>query len=307
MPEFDQIRIDLKPDFEGENVATVFQPKSRQRTAVLYLHGFIDYFFQEHVADWFEDQDISFYALELRKYGRSILPHQHPNHVRNIRDYYEEIDRTIELMVKNGHKNIIFFGHSTGGLIAMSYANNGEHRALINAYMLNSPFLELNLPFALRYVGVPIIRLFGKYFPEKKSIASVPSIYFKSMHVDHWGEWSFNLEWKPIDGFPVLLGWVRAIALEQKHLKQSSNVESPILLMHSSHSFLATRKSDRIFTSDIVLNVEHMKRYGRRLGRNVEIVEIKSAPHDILLGKPDVRKNAFKKMGKWISSLDLNS
>lgn len=307
MPEFDQIRLSLKADFEGENVATVLQPESRFQTAVLYLHGFIDYFFQDHVADWFEQQSISFYALELRKYGRSILPHQHPNHIRNIRDYYEEIDQTIELIARNGHRNIIFFGHSTGGLIAMSYANNGNHRAMIKAYMLNSPFLELNVPIALRLIGVPVIRFLGKNFPEMKSIASVPSVYFKSIHADFWGEWNFNLDWKPIDGFPVLLGWVRAIVIEQRYLKKHSNVEAPILLMHSAHSFLATKKSERVFTSDIVLNVDHMKKYGRKLGSNVEFAQIQDAPHDVLLGKMSVRTKAFDAMKKWITTLPLNS
>ena len=49
------------------------------RRAVLYLHGFVDYFFQTHLAEFFTDRGFDFYALDLRKYGRSLLPHQTPN------------------------------------------------------------------------------------------------------------------------------------------------------------------------------------------------------------------------------------
>ena len=43
------------------------------RRAVLYLHGFVDYFFQTHLAEFFTERGYDFYALDLRKYGRSLL------------------------------------------------------------------------------------------------------------------------------------------------------------------------------------------------------------------------------------------
>ena len=42
------------------------------RPAVLYVHGFIDYFFQTHVAEAVEARGYRFYAVDLRGYGRSI-------------------------------------------------------------------------------------------------------------------------------------------------------------------------------------------------------------------------------------------
>ena len=43
---------------------------------MLYVHGYNDYFFQKHAADFYTGLGISFYALDLRKPGRSLLPHQ---------------------------------------------------------------------------------------------------------------------------------------------------------------------------------------------------------------------------------------
>ncbi|MEG8036484.1 hypothetical protein QP157_14580 [Sphingomonas sp. LR61] len=45
---------------------------------VLYVHGWSDYFFQREMAEHLEALGARFFALDLRKYGRSLLPHQTP-------------------------------------------------------------------------------------------------------------------------------------------------------------------------------------------------------------------------------------
>ena len=44
--------LPLRPDDEGPVVATLIRrtPIGRHRRAVLYVHGFVDYFFQVHLA-----------------------------------------------------------------------------------------------------------------------------------------------------------------------------------------------------------------------------------------------------------------
>ncbi|MBK8462278.1 MAG: hypothetical protein IPL36_04350 [Nigerium sp.] len=39
--------------------------------AIVHVHGWNDYFFHGHVADFYEAQGVAFYALDLRRYGRS--------------------------------------------------------------------------------------------------------------------------------------------------------------------------------------------------------------------------------------------
>ena len=71
----------LRPDSEGEVVATLVHraadgpPTGR---AVLHVHGFADYFFHKQVADFWCNRGYDFYALDLRKHGRSLLSHQTP-------------------------------------------------------------------------------------------------------------------------------------------------------------------------------------------------------------------------------------
>ena len=141
MLPFIEEEIPLKDDSKGPNIAVLIKLKSPKITkkAVIYVHGFVDYFFQEHLAQWYTENEFDFYALELRKYGRSILPHQRPNHIRRIDEYYEEITAAIEIVKqRENHDFILFNGHSTGGLVLSMYANFGERKHDISALFLNS-------------------------------------------------------------------------------------------------------------------------------------------------------------------------
>ena len=91
--------LELPDDEEGKVVATLVRRPARsgragRRTtkAVLHVHGFADYFFQTAYAEWWNERGYDFFALDLRKYGRSILPHQTPNYVADLTDYYPELD-----------------------------------------------------------------------------------------------------------------------------------------------------------------------------------------------------------------------
>jgi alpha-beta hydrolase superfamily lysophospholipase len=42
------------------------------------------------LADTFINAGYNFYALDLRKYGRSLMDHQHPNLCKDVFEYFEE-------------------------------------------------------------------------------------------------------------------------------------------------------------------------------------------------------------------------
>ena len=109
--------ISLPDDEEGEVVATlVHRPSARPTTrAVLHVHGFADYFFQTAYAEWWTERGYDFYALDLRKYGRSIRPHQTPNYVGDLRDYFLELDEAWA-RGRTPTRRCVLSGHSTGGL-----------------------------------------------------------------------------------------------------------------------------------------------------------------------------------------------
>ncbi|RLD41155.1 MAG: alpha/beta hydrolase, partial [Bacteroidetes bacterium] len=97
---FKNIKINLPNDIDGEQHATLIYRKANtdSNKAVLYVHGFIDYFYQTELADKFNEWGYNFYAVDLRKYGRSLMPHQHPNFISDIKDYFVEFDKSIEII-----------------------------------------------------------------------------------------------------------------------------------------------------------------------------------------------------------------
>ncbi|MFL6160118.1 MAG: alpha/beta hydrolase, partial [Marmoricola sp.] len=110
--------LQLQPDFEGEVVATlVHRPADGPSTgkAVLHVHGFADYFFQTGMADFWVDRGYDFFALDLRKYGRSLREHQTPHYVADLGEYFAEIDLAWwRITQRDGHRDVIASGHSTG-------------------------------------------------------------------------------------------------------------------------------------------------------------------------------------------------
>ena len=139
--------IELPDDYEGKVIATLlFRPASAPTdSAVIYIHGWADYFFHDHLARWFNDRGFDFYAIELRKYGRSLLPHQKPNYCRDLQEYFPELDSSIQRITqRDGHPYLMMFGHSTGGLTAALYTHSGKHRDQVKRLILKSPVWVFN-------------------------------------------------------------------------------------------------------------------------------------------------------------------
>lgn len=97
---YEKLTLNLTDDYDGKVIATLVRKQAVQATkkAVLYIHGFIDYFFQTEMAEQFNQHDYDFYALDLRKYGRSYLPHQKYYYVLNLNEYDEEITQALKII-----------------------------------------------------------------------------------------------------------------------------------------------------------------------------------------------------------------
>ncbi len=298
---FEITTIALPQAFDGPAVATLVRRRAAQPAgrAVLYLHGFIDYFFQAHMAAAYNAHGYDFYALDLRRYGRSLRPHQRPNYCKDLREYYPEIDRAIDLISADGHSWLLLNGHSTGGLTGALYANEGARRGQIRALFLNSPFVDLNVTPPQRAQAAVATRL-GAVLPTLPLGAVISPLYAQSVHKDYHGEWDFDLSWKPIAGHPAYAGWLRAITTGQRRLQAGLNIACPILLMHSARSHLGKAWSEEFTRADCVLDVAHMRRYGPGLGRNVSLLAIEGGLHDLVLSAAPVRERVFSELFAWL-------
>lgn len=305
-PPFEALTLAFPPDYDGPVVATLVRRRADAPPgrAVLYIHGFVDYFFQAHMAEEWRAQGYHFYALDLRKHGRSLRDDPHPNFCRSVDEYYPEITAALDLIAaEDGRDLTVLNGHSTGGLICALYAHEGARRERIGALFLNSPFFAFNLPRASR-AQLPLAARIGALAPFRPLPQSLSPAYGESIHRDHRGEWTFDLAWKPLAGFPGYYGWLRAIHIAQRRLARGLAIACPILVMHAASSVWGGAWEERFQTSDGVLDVADIRRLGVRLGPAVTTLAIPDGMHDLVLSRPDVRERVFRELFAWLAYVE---
>jgi alpha-beta hydrolase superfamily lysophospholipase len=298
--------LDFPDDYEGPVTAVlVHRPAdtSTARGAVLHVHGFCDYFFQVGTAEFFTALGYDFYALDLRKYGRSLLPHQTPNFCLDLAEYYAELDAALQIIrERDGHEVVVVSGHSTGGLVAPLWAAErlaaGDQVA--DAFILNSPWLDLQGSFFVRTAGTEAINRLGQRRPYAVVPRSVNGVYAETLHADFRGEWTYDLTWKPQESFPVRAGWLRAVRAGHRTVHRGIDVGAPVLTLCSTASSLPQVWSEDACQSDIVLDVKQIAKWSHQLSSNVTVIRVHHAIHDVYCSRKQVRDEAFAQTQRWL-------
>jgi len=284
---FEAKTLEFPDDYDGRVVATLVRlpAGAAPRGAVLYVHGFVDYFFQRHMAERFAAEGYAFHALDLRKHGRSLLAHQHPNFCKDVAEYFADIDRAIEEI----GAPVLLAGHSTGGLICALYADRGERRDEVRALWLNSPFFDWKVT-PVKRAQLAMAALMGQAFPFLSDTRSFSPAYGRSIHRDCEGEWSYDLKLKPLRGFPTYYGWAGAILAAQVKVHAQLDIQCPVLTMHSDEA-------------DIVLDWRHIAKWGRTLGPRASVLALPGGLHDLVLSRREIRDAVFASLFSWAAQL----
>lgn len=303
LPGFERATLPLPEENDGPLAATLIRtqgPEDDKRPAVLYLHGFVDYFFQTHLAAAFEAAGYRFYALELRRYGRSIRPGNRACMAWDVSEYFPEIDWATDYILSR-HKTIAgLVAHSTGGLIFSVYLSTRRPRHIAHSLVLCSPFLKFNLRSFDRGLTVVVARI-GRFRPDLLLPQKLKASYGRTIHKSQKGEWDYDLSRKPLDGFPLYAGWIRMIRSAHAYVAQGLHLKLPILSMHSDKSRVGgAAPVPEDFEADLVLNVEHIKALSPRLGDSVRLCEIPGGLHDLTLSREPVRTRAISEMVRFV-------
>lgn len=299
---YEQTTIDLGIDDEGPVEATLVRrlaPGGSSR-AVLHVHGFCDYFFQTAAADFWIARGYDFYALDLRRYGRSLREWQTPAYVDDLSVHYAELDAAFARIAAD-HEQVVLSAHSNGGLIGSLWAGDrGPHLA---GMFLNAPWLDLAGSVLLRTAGTAVIDQLGARQPKRVVPREVSGFYARSLSREHGGEWDFDLAWRPIGSFPVYAGWLRAVRRGHARIAAGLDLQTPVLVMSSArHTTPPTFEHPDQHRTDTVLDVEQIRRRAPLLGRHVTNVHVEGALHDVTLSRPTVRTVVFDELGRWLEA-----
>jgi alpha-beta hydrolase superfamily lysophospholipase len=274
---------------------------SNTRGAVLWVHGFADYFFHTEVADQLGALGFDVYGIDLRAYGRSLRPGQLPNYVTDLAVHFEELDAAAKTIEEDGNRRLVVIGHSTGGLISALWANARRAAPPMAGLVLNSPWLDLAEPWFTRVFGTAAVRVMGRVLPTMIVRDNHITVYGDSLHKDRHGEWDYDLTLKPLTAFPVRAGWLRAIRAGHRAVHRGLAIPVPVLVLHSTRSLLrGTEWSEAAMSADTVLDVGQIARWAPRLGRDVRVVPVADALHDVFLSAPEVRARAMAETSSWL-------
>lgn len=282
--------------------------EKKPKASILYIHGFNDYFFQWELAQRMDAAGYAFYAIDLHNYGRSLRSGEKLGELRSLASYIPELDSALIKIRSLDMTPLVLMGHSTGGLVSSVYAKSRGNGKFLDAIVLNSPFLDMNMGVVTE-LFVPFIAGVGLSFPDIQISRTVNTSYGESLHKDYRGEWAYNLDLKSNVSLPVDFGWISAIYAGHALVQRGLGLVSPILVMHSNCSVPPGVKEWREdFTRcDGVLDVEDIDRYGRRLGRNVKMETIQDGLHDLFLSEKAVREKAYDVTIQFLDSIFTNA
>jgi alpha-beta hydrolase superfamily lysophospholipase len=296
------------PDGEGQIEAVLVRREPRDgevaQGAVLYVHGFTDYFFQTALADFFAARGLAFYALDLRKCGRARRPGHTAHYVSDLALYDVELERSLAI-VADAHPGlpVILAAHSTGGLIAALWLDRRRAAgrvAPVAGLVLNSPWFDLQGSPALRGPVTQALRALSKAQP-KRVFKAMPGVYGRTLHTSGTGEWDFDLALKPLDGFPVTLGWLNAIRRGHARLHRGLDAGVPSLVLRSTKSDFTDRYTELSDNADTVLDVTQIARWAGCLGDETTVMPIEGARHDVFLSQLASRERAYAAVDGWLS------
>src|ERR1700678_3858252 len=301
------LELGADPDGEAQIEAVLVRREPRDgevaQGAVLYVHGFTDYFFQTALADFFAERGLAFYALDHRKSGRARRPGQTAHYVSDLALYDDELERALAI-VADAHPGlpVVLAAHSTGGLIVPLWLDRRRAAgrvAPVAGLVLNSPWFGLQGKPVLRGPVTQALRVLAKAQP-MRLIKGMPGVYGRTLHTSGTGEWDFDVALKPLDGFPVTMGWLNAVRRGHARLHHGLDIGVPSLVLRSTKSDFSGQYTELSDNADTVLDVTQIARWAGCLRSESTVVPIEGARHDVFLSLPASRERAYAAVDAWL-------
>lgn len=277
--------------------------------AVLYLHGWSDYFFNTELAGFWHSQGVAFYALDMHNHGRSLREGDVPGFVADLRDYEAEITLALQQVAADvaerpdvpetprGAPRLTLMGHSTGGLVAALWA--ADHPGRLHSLVLNSPWLEMHHGPLVRYAAASVIHPLSRLRPVAQIRLPARGFYWRSISNQADGEWDLNPVLRPPAAFPVHAGWLSAVWRGQARVARGLRIPEPVLVLASGRSLNGPRWREDMKYADVVLDIQTMAARVVKLGSSVTLERVDGALHDVFLSRQEVRRDAYERLERW--------
>ncbi len=277
--------------------------------AVLFLHGWSDYFFNVALAEFWTQQGFRFYALDMHNHGRNLREDTTGGYVAHLEDYDAEIGAAIG-MIRSGEVGdgdpvpLTLMGHSTGGLVAALWVSS--HPGIVQYLVLNSPWLEMHGSSLVRKAAQLLVKPMARIRPLTVLRLPERGFYYRSISSTAEGEWSLDEKYRPPLAFPLRAGWLSAVLSGHTRVARGLAIDIPILVLISGASANGMIWRESMRHSDAVLDVNIMALRAMTLGRSVTLERVDGGLHDVFLSEAAVRDDAYSRLARWIRGFILN-
>lgn len=269
------------------------------RRAVLFLHGWSDYFFNTDLARFWAAAGYDFYALDMHNHGRSLRPESPGGYVGDLAAYDAEIEEACRLISLEGAPGpVALMGHSTGGLVAALWTS--RHPDAVSLLVLNSPWLEMHGSSLVRRAASGMVGPVARLRPQTVLRLPERGHYWRTISSAADGEWPLDERYRPRLAFPVRAGWLSAVLAGHARVARGLEIEAPILVLLSKGSANGLLWSEEMRRTDAVLDVNTISARALSLGRTVTVERIDGALHDVLLSPEPIRSDAYSRLSRWL-------
>lgn len=280
-----------------------------RRRAILFLHGWSDYFFNVELARFWTGSGFEFFALDMHNHGRSLQPDTHGGYVADLDDYDAEISTAIGIIASlspdaTAGPSLTLMGHSTGGLIAALWVS--RHPGVADHLVLNSPWLEMHGSSLVRRAARTLVGPLARMRPEAVLRLPERGFYWRSISSSAEGEWALDDKYRPPMAFPVRAGWLNAVLAGHSKVARGLRIDIPILVLLSGASENGMFWTEAMRRTDAVLDVNSIAIRAMALGRSVTLERIDGALHDVFLSPPQVRADAYARLQRWLRGYVLD-
>lgn len=284
--------------------ATLVRPNSQPaapKCAVLHVHGYNDYFFQTHLAEAFVDSGRAFYAVDLARAGRSLVPGDIPHYMADVAEQGYGIDDAVRAIADlHPGAPIVVHGHSTGGLTSAIWAADRGHPALAGL-ILDSPLFGKRYGLIQR-AGSHALPLLAAARP-RGVVSHGPSVYATHQHVSGGGRWDFDMTWKRPHGLPARVAWANAVRVAEARVARGLGLSVPVLLARSDSSGPDIASNPLLDSQDTVLDVSQIAHMAPLLGDRVTELVVAGGVHELSLSRDEPRASYFQGVLEWLDSV----
>ena len=97
-------------------------------------------------------------------------------------------------------------------------------------------------------------------------------------------------------------GWLRAVREGHARLHRGLTLPCPVLVLSSGRSTLPQEMGEDVHGTDIVLDVEQIRRWATAYGAHVTYVAVDGARHDVVLSREEPRTRAYAAVETWMKA-----